>query len=232
MRTKLSIIIPVYNEEKNIFKVIDSIRKLSLPHIDKEIIVVDDGSWDGTSEILKKYHNDPEIQVHFSRLNFGKGVAIRIGLTYVTGDIVLIQDADLEYDVNEYPALIQPIIENKADVVYGSRFKGKINNMAPFNYLGNVFLSWLASTLFMRRISDEATAFKIFRASLIKDLKLTCRRFEFCPEVTAKLLKNRKVRYLEVPVHYSARTIAEGKKIKLRDGIEAIWTLIKYRIFN
>lgn len=232
MKTKLSIIIPVYNEEKNVYKVIDSIKKLSLPHVEKEIIVVDDGSWDGTSGILKKYHDDPEIQVHFSRLNFGKGVATRIGLTYATGDIILIQDADLEYDINEYPKLIQPIIENKADVVYGSRFKGKIRNMALFNYLGNKILSWLASIFFMRRITDEATAYKVFRSSVIKNIELTCKRYEFCPEVTAKILRNRKVRYVEVPINYTGRTISEGKKIKLRDGITAIWTLIKYRFFK
>jgi len=232
MKTILSIIIPVYNEENNIYKVIDSIKKIHLPNVEKEIIIVDDGSWDGTSGILKKYHGDSEIQIHFSRLNFGKGVATRIGLTYATGDIVLIQDADLEYDINDYPKLIQPIIENKADVVYGSRFKGKIRNMALFNYLGNKILSWLASILFMRHITDEATAFKVFRASTIKSINLTCKRYELCPELTAKLLKDRSVRYAEVPISYIGRSIAEGKKIKLRDGVTAIWTLIKYRIFK
>jgi glycosyltransferase involved in cell wall biosynthesis len=232
VRTRLSVVIPVYNEEKNIYRVINSIKKLALPGVDKEIIVVDDGSWDGTSAILTKYHGDPEIQVHFSRLNLGKGIAIRIGLSYATGDIILIQDADLEYDINEYLKLIKPIIDDKADVVYGSRFKGTIRKMHPFNYIGNKILSWLASVLFIRHITDEATAYKVFRASAIKNIKLSCKRFEFCPEVTAKLLRKRSIRYVEVPINYHGRTAAEGKKIGLVDGIIAIWTLIKYRFFK
>ncbi|MFC1559933.1 glycosyltransferase family 2 protein [Candidatus Margulisiibacteriota bacterium] len=229
---KLSVIMPVFNEENNINKVIQNIKRLRLQNIKKEIIIVDDGSWDGTSLILKKYKNDPEIQVHFSRLNFGKGVATRIGLTYATGNIILIQDADLEYNVMDYPKLIKPILENKADVVYGSRFKGEIKGMAIFNYLGNKLLSFLATTLFFRKVTDEATAYKVFKSKVIKDLKLKCKHFEFCPEVTAKVLKNRKVRYAEVPIKYKARKLSEGKKIRLRDGIVAIWTLFKYRIVN
>ena len=229
---KLSIIIPVFNEEKNINKVIQNIKKLPLPHIKKEIIVVDDGSWDGTSRILKKHKKDPQVQVHFSRLNFGKGVATRIGLTYAQGDIILIQDADLEYDVSDYPKLLKPILENKADVVYGSRFLGKIEKMKLFNYMGNKILSFLATILFFRKITDEATAYKVFRKKVIKVVKLNCKNFEFCPEVTAKILKNRKIRFTEIPIKYKARTLVEGKKIKLRDGLIAIWTLIKYRIVN
>lgn len=230
--TKLSIIIPVFNEERNIEKVIHKIKKLPLPGIKKDIIIVDDGSWDGTSLILKRHRNDPEIHVHFSRLNLGKGVAIRIGLTYSTGKIILIQDADLEYDVNDYPKLLKPILDGKADVVYGSRFRGKIRNMALFNFLGNKLLSFLATVLFFRRVTDEATAYKVFRSKVIKSLKLRSKHFEFCPEVTAKILKNRSVRYAEVPIRYKARNLAEGKKIKLRDGIAAIWTLFKYRFVN
>lgn len=230
--TKLSIIIPVYNEERNIEKVIRKIKKLPLPGIKKEIIIVDDGSRDGTSLILKKHREDPGIQVHFSRLNMGKGVAIRTGLKYATGKIILIQDADLEYDVSDYPRLLKPILENKADVVYGSRFRGKIKNMALFNYLGNRLLSFLTTVLFLRKVTDEATAYKIFKASVIKRLKLRSRHFEFCPEVTAKLLRDRSIRYAEVPIRYKARNVAEGKKIKLRDGIAAVWTLLKYRILN
>ena len=229
---KLSIIIPVFNEEKNINKVIQNIKKLKLINVKKEIIIVDDGSWDGTSDILRKYKKDQEIQVHFSRLNFGKGVATRIGLTYAKGNIILIQDADLEYDVKDYPKLLQPIISNKADVVYGSRFRGTAKNMAFFNFLGNKVLSFLATMLFFRIVTDEATAYKVFRSNVIKKIKLKCKHFEFCPEVTAKILKNRKIRYVEVPIKYRARKVSEGKKIRLRDGIVAIWSLLKYRFVN
>jgi glycosyltransferase involved in cell wall biosynthesis len=229
---KLSIIIPVFNEAKNIYKVIQDIKKLKLRNIKKEIIVVDDGSWDGTSLILKKYKNDPEVQVHFSRLNFGKGVAIRIGLTYATGNIILIQDADWEYDVKDYSKLLKPLLDNKADVVYGSRFRGKIKGMALFNYLGNRLLSLLATGLFFRKVTDEATAYKAFKAKVIKNIKLKCKHFEFCPEITAKVLKKMDIRYTEVPIRYKARKLSEGKKIRLRDGIVAIWTLFKYRIVN
>ena len=222
---KLSIIIPVYNEKANIAAVIDAVKTVDLP---KEIIVVDDGSTDGTSEILESYKDDETIRIHSSVLNFGKGTAIRVGLKYVTGDIVVIQDADLEYDPQQIPELIKPIAEDKADVVYGSRFKGSIKGMKFANWLANRILVIAANVLYRAGISDEATCYKAFRADIIKSLQLKCTRFEFCPEVTAKVRK-RGIPIHEIPIHYTGRTVAEGKKVTWKDGFEAIWILIKYR---
>ncbi|HOP80884.1 MAG TPA: glycosyltransferase family 2 protein [Armatimonadota bacterium] len=222
---KLSIIIPVYNEKANIAAVIDAVKTVDLP---KEIIVVDDGSTDGTSEILESYKDDETIRIHSSVLNFGKGTAIRVGLKYVTGDIVVIQDADLEYDPQQIPELIKPIAEDKADVVYGSRFKGSIKGMKFANWLANRILVIAANVLYRAGISDEATCYKAFRADIIKSLQLKCTRFEFCPEVTAKVRK-RGIPIHEIPIHYTGRTVAEGKKVTWKDGFEAIWVLIKYR---
>ena len=222
---KLSIIIPVYNEKANIAAVIDAVKTVDLP---KEIIVVDDGSTDGTSEILESYKDDETIRIHSSVLNFGKGTAIRVGLKYVTGDIVVIQDADLEYDPQQIPELIKPIVDGKADVVYGSRFKGSIKGMKFANWLANRILVIAANVLYRAGISDEATCYKAFRADIIKSLQLKCTRFEFCPEVTAKVRK-RGIPIHEIPIHYTGRTVAEGKKVTWKDGFEAIWVLIKYR---
>ncbi|HOK55008.1 MAG TPA: glycosyltransferase family 2 protein [Armatimonadota bacterium] len=222
---KLSIIIPVYNEKANIAAVIDAVKTVDLP---KEIIVVDDGSTDGTSEILESYKDDETIRIHSSVLNFGKGTAIRVGLKYVTGDIVVIQDADLEYDPQQIPELIKPIVDGKADVVYGSRFKGSIKGMKFANWLANRILVIAANVLYRACISDEATCYKAFRADVIKSLQLKCTRFEFCPEVTAKVRK-RGIPIHEIPIHYTGRTVAEGKKVTWKDGFEAIWVLIKYR---
>ena len=227
---RLSIIVPVFNEAKYILKVISQVKSLVLPAgLEKEIIIVDDGSWDSTTQILEKYHEDDEVQVHFSRLNFGKGVAIRIGLTYATGDIIIIQDADLEYDPNEYGKILAPLIENQVDVVYGSRFKGRCQNMRFMNLLINKILANLATLLFFRKVTDEATAYKAFKASALQNLTLSCKGFEFCPEVTAKLFRDPKIRFLEVPISYNARKNIEGKKIRPIDGLIAIWTLVKYR---
>jgi glycosyltransferase involved in cell wall biosynthesis len=228
---KISIIIPVYNECLYIKEVLDRVLQPGLfPGMEREIIVVDDGSVDGTTEILKAYGNQL-VTVHHSMINFGKGVAIRIGLKYVTGDIVVIQDADGEYNPEELQKLVQPIVEGKADVVYGSRFMGSIKGMKFKHFLANRILTWTANILYGTYITDEATAYKAFRASVIKELPLTCNRFEFCPEVTSKVLK-KGYSILEVPVTYSARGIEEGKKIRWTDGIQAMWTLIRFRISN
>jgi glycosyltransferase involved in cell wall biosynthesis len=222
---KLSIIIPVYNEKANIAAVIDAVKGVNLP---KEIVVVDDGSTDGTSEILEHYRDDETIRVHSSILNFGKGTAIRVGLKYVTGDIVVIQDADLEYDPQQIPRLIEPIVEDRADVVYGSRFKGSIKGMKFANWLANRILILAANILYRAEITDEATCYKAFRAEIIKSLPLKCIRFEFCPEVTAKLRK-RGIKIYEVPIDYVGRSVIEGKKITWKDGLQALWALVKYR---
>lgn len=232
---KLSIIIPIYNEYHNIDEVIAKIKRVKLPLeiTDTEMILIDDGSSDGTIKKLEKYKSDPAVVVHASRLNFGKGTATRVGLTYVTGDVVLIQDADHEYDPNDYPALLKPIIESGAKVVYGSRFmnKKKIKGMKFQNLLANKILKISANILYKAKLTDEATAYKMFRTEVLKSIDLKSKRFEFCPEVTAKVLK-KGYQIVEVPISYHGRTVEEGKKIKWYDGFEAIWTLIKYRFVN
>ena len=230
---KLSVIIPCYNEVENIVEVIDRVAAVDVG-LEKEIIVVDDGSEDGTVQVLKEIKEQAEdsdvVTVHFSMLNSGKGFAIRIGLKYITGDIVIIQDADLEYDPEDFPEIIKPILDGKADVVYGSRFLGKARpeGMAFANWLANRILTWTAVILYGKRLTDEATCYKAFRRDIIDNVELTCQRFEFCPEVTSKVLKQG-ARLVEVPIHYRGRTTLEGKKITWWDGIEAIWTLVKYR---
>jgi glycosyltransferase involved in cell wall biosynthesis len=233
---KLSIIIPIYNEFNNIDEVINRINAVRLPKAVSglQIILVDDGSVDGTTAKLEKYKDEKTMVVHESRINFGKGTATRIGLTYVTGDLVLIQDADLEYDPNDYPTLLEPVLDQGAEIVFGSRFLGKtsrLEGMALKNWFINMFLRTMTNVLYGSRITDEATAYKLFKTSILKEINLKSKRFEFCPEVTAKVLK-RGYKIHEVPISYKGRTVEEGKKIKWQDGIEAIWTLLKYRFVN
>jgi len=229
----ISVIIPIYNEVYNIKRVINRIKDVSLPDgIKKEIIIIDDGSTDGTTEILKEVRqNDTTIKIHSSILNFGKGTAIRIGLKYASGDLIIIQDGDLEYDPNDYNALIQPILGNKAKVVYGSRFLKNPQGMKFMNLIANKILTFAANILYHAEITDEATAYKAFTGDVIKNIDLKCKRFEFCPEITAKVRK-KGYKIVEVPISYNARSIAEGKKIKWQDGFAALWTLLKYRIIN
>jgi len=224
---KVSIIIPVFNEERHIRKVIDQVLEVPLK-ISKEIIIVDDGSHDRTPEILRKFQAKKAIKVIFQKENLGKGAAIRKGLKVAMGEIILIQDADLEYSIDDYPALLKPLVEGHADIVYGSRFKGKITGMRWPNFLANKILTLSANLLYGLNISDEATAYKAFKREVIKSIPLKCQRFEFCPEVTAKAAKKH-YRFLEVPITYHGRDAQKGKKIKAKDGFEALWTLIKYR---
>lgn len=219
---KLSIIVPVYNEEATIEEVLLRVKQVDL---EKEIIVVDDCSTDHTPQRLERANG---IKVICEATNQGKGAAIRIGLAHATGDIVVVQDADLEYWPEDIPALIEPIVSDRADVVYGSRFLKERPYMRWQNYLANKILALTASLLYRRRVSDEATCYKAFRMETLRSIKLTCRRFEFCPEVTAKLLK-RGVRYEEIPIRYRARSLEQGKKIRAFDGVIALWTLVKYR---
>ena len=228
---KLSIIIPTYNEEKNIEEVLAAVLKVDIGDVEKEIIVVDDGSKDSTPSILKKYEDDERFKIHISEANGGKGTAIRYGLRLATGDYVLIQDADLEYSPEEYPKLLKPIQEDGARVVYGSRFKGEIKNMRWPNLFANKFLTAQTNLLFRTGISDVFTCYKVFERGIIVDANLHCKRFEFCQEATAKVAR-RGVKIHEVPIHYSGRTYDDGKKIGARDGFEAMWTLIKYRFID
>lgn len=208
---------------------IELVRKVSLGDLDREIVIVDDASTDGTGDRLESYRGQPDVKLLAHESNRGKGAAIRTGLASVTGDIVLIQDADLEYDPEDYPALVRPIIEGIADVVYGSRFAGSCRNMTFKNRLANRILAWAATILFFKRVTDEATCYKAFRTEVLRSFDLKCERFEFCPEVTAKTLR-RKYRLVEVPISYEARTVEAGKKIRAMDGLEAIWTLLRYRL--
>jgi glycosyltransferase involved in cell wall biosynthesis len=223
---KLSIIIPVYNEKATINQIIDRVQAVQLP-ISKEIIIVDDGSTDGTSEIVKSREGDVA-KVHLSRVNFGKGAGIRIGLTYVTGDMVIIQDADLELDPNEYRHLIEPIIKGQTNVVYGSRFAQRVVGLGLLPWLANKFLVLLTNILYGCKLTDMETCYKIFRTDIIKKIKLRCMGFEFEPEVTAKLLRSGNKIY-EVPISYKPRTRREGKKINWKDGIKAVYYLIRCR---
>ncbi len=222
---KLTIIIPVLNEQKTISILLD--RVLAVP-FNKEVIVIDDGSSDETWAVLQGYEDCCKLLRH--SVNRGKGAAIRTALPHVSGDIVITQDADLEYDPDDYSNLVRPIIEGRSEVVYGSRLLGGKSQTAGLTfYLGGRFLTWLANTLYGLNITDEPTGYKVFRAELIKRLPLRSEGFEFCPEVTALVALNQ-TPIVEVPIRYNPRSIGEGKKIRWRDGMIAIWTLVRYRL--
>jgi len=226
---KISVIIPAHNEERTIDEII---RRVKAVNLTKEIIVIDDASTDKTGHILdrisRKHDPDNPIKVISHLQNQGKGAAIRAGLKEALGDIVIIQDADLEYDPQDYAGLVQPIIDGKTSVVYGSRCLSKNKISSPGFFLGGKLLSFLTNLLYRAGITDEPTCYKVFRREVLQNLDLKCRRFEFCPEVTAKVRK-RGYKIYEVPIRYYPRNIKEGKKIRFSDGLSAIWTLIKYR---
>jgi glycosyltransferase involved in cell wall biosynthesis len=221
---KVSIIIPVYNEKATVLELVKRVEALE---IDKEIILVDDGSTDGTRDLLKGLPARG-LRVMFHERNLGKGAAIRTGLGEATGDVITIQDADLEYDPADLLKLIRPISEGRADVVYGSRFTGERRNMFFWHWVGNRFLTLVTDILYDTTLSDMETCYKMFKADVIKGLGLKCRRFEFEVEVTAKVLKAGH-RIYEVPISYAGREFREGKKITWRDGFVALWFLLKYR---
>jgi len=224
---KLSVIMPVYNEAATVEEIVR--RVLAEPH-EKELIIVDDGSTDGTREILARIQQqEPErVRVILHERNQGKGAAVRTGLAQATGDVVLIQDADLEYDPRDYSILLQPIEEGRADVVYGSRFLGVHRAFLFWHMVGNRLLTFLTNLLYNATLTDMETCYKAIRAEFLQGMRLRSNTFDIEPEITAKLLK-RRARLYEVPISYHGRDFAEGKKIHWYDGFRAIWTLIKYR---
>ncbi len=227
---KISIIIPVFNEAKTVGAIIDKVRTLDLgSDIEKEIIVVNDGSSDGTREALGPYENVAGVRVHHSPVNLGKGASVRIGFSFATGDIITIQDADLELDPAEYKRLIQPIRDGSADVVYGSRFAGQGKKGTLTFWLANKALAALTNTLYGASLTDIETCYKVFRADVVRQLKLKAARFEIEPELTAQLLK-RGFRIEELPIGYTPRTHEQGKKINWRDGFGAVWMLVNQRL--
>lgn len=229
---RLSVIVPVYNEEQTIGEVIERIRAVDLPGVEKEIIVANDGSSDGTQLAIERgaWRDDPRLTVVESPINLGKGAAIRLGLKYATGDIVLIQDADLELDPAEYGNLLAPILAGRAIVVYGSRFlAGNQHTIALRTRVANRALTWMTNLLFMARLTDMETGYKVFRREVLQKVRLRCVGFDFEPELTAKLLLAG-FRIVEVPINYSPRRVDEGKKIRWVDGLDAAYVLMKCRL--
>jgi dolichol-phosphate mannosyltransferase len=223
----LTVLMPIYNERHTLQGLLDRIRAVP---VSKEIVIVDDASTDGTRDYLRtqvegKY---PDVRVFYHARNQGKGMAIRTAIPHATGDYCIVQDGDLEYHPEDYLPILRAFREQQADVVYGSRFQHGWPKMRPANRLINILLAWMVRFFFRMPMTDEATCYKAFRTDVLQSIPLTCRRFEFCPEITAKVIR-RGHRIVEVTIRYEARSMAEGKKIRWTDGPIAIWTLLKFR---
>lgn len=240
---KLSVIVPTYNEKDTLAEIVRRVREVDLAvsvgfgpenggvvTLEREIVVVDDGSTDGTREVLRALDDDPDVVVVFHERNQGKGAAVRSGLRQATGDVMLIQDADLEYDPRDYPALLQPIVEGRSQVVYGSRFRGgPMKAMFFWHMVGNRLLTFVTNVLYDTILSDVETGYKVFTREIAGQLDLRASGWGFDPEITAQILKLG-YRIYEVPISYTGREFEEGKKISWRDGLTVLWTLLKYRL--
>ena len=226
---KLSVIVPIFNERNTVVEIMRRMRSVELP-IEREFILVDDGSSDGTPQVLAQL-GDSTVRVVKHSANRGKGAAIRTGLEHVTGDLVLIQDADLEYDPEDWPKLLAPIFRGKATVVYGSRFTGERRNMLFLHWMGNRMLSLMTNVLYNTTLSDMETCYKLFDRRVLEGITIRSDRFDFEPEITAKILR-KGVRIYEVPISYTGREFHEGKKITWRDGFAALVALVKFRFVN
>lgn len=227
---KLSVVIPVYNERGTIQELLRRVRAAPVD-AEKEIVAVDDCSSDGTRDILSQETQAGDLKLVFHTVNMGKGAAVRSGLAQTTGDVILIQDADLEYDPDDYPALLRPILRQRAKVVYGSRFLGEHKAMLFWHSLGNNFLTLAANVLYDSSLTDMETCYKVFTREVADRIRLRSPRWGFDPEITARILKMG-YRIYEVPISYTGREFAEGKKISWRDGLVVLWTLLKCRFSN
>ena len=226
---KLSIIIPVFNECETICELIHRVDAVEL---DKEIIIVDDASTDGTRSLLKKYEEKEQFKIIYQSKNYGKGKALRVGFNKAEGEIIIIQDADLEYNPKDYPILLEPILDGRADVVYGSRFLGGPHRVLFFwHSMGNRFLTILSNMFTNINLTDMETGYKVFRRSILDSISLKCNRFGFEPEFTAKIARNKFIIY-EVPISYAGRNYSAGKKINWKDGVAAIWFIVRFRFFS
>jgi glycosyltransferase involved in cell wall biosynthesis len=229
---RLSILIPVFNEVRTVEELIRRVRAADSCGLEKELVLVDDASVDGTGDLLKKIPRDNDIKVFSHPHNRGKGAALRTALEHATGEIILIQDADLEYDPSDYPGLLRPILDGRADVVYGSRFAGGTHRVLLFwHFMENRFLTLLSNVLCNLNLTDMETCYKVFRRQCLEGLTLTSNRFGVEPELTAKLAR-RRFRFYETGINYSGRDYSEGKKINWKDGLAALWFIFRYRFFD